>query len=205
MTRQETEQESFWKADFGIAYASRNVQLSEHRRPFFSRLLEQTGPINSACELGANIGENLKSLRQVQPGLELYATEINPVAFARLQELGFVMAENKAIQDYEPSRNFELVFTCGVLIHLNPGDLEETYRKMVRLSSRYILVNEYFNPTPTQISYRGHDNKLFKRDFAGELLDLHQDQLEVIDYGFLWRRMEPGWDDTTWTLFQKKL
>lgn len=201
--RQESDQEKFWKSDFGTDYAGRNVHLADARKPFFAKVLEKTGPIASVCELGANIGENLTSLHELSPELELSATEINETAFHRLQQLGFVQAFHQAIQVFEPARTYDLVFTCGVLIHLNPADLEETYRKMMRLSNRFILVNEYYNPTPTQIVYRGHENRLFKRDFAGELLDLGGSGLRVIDYGFLWQRLEPAWDNTTWTLLEK--
>ena len=40
---------------------------------------------------------------------------------------------------------------------------------------------EYYNPTPVSVLYRGHKGKLFKRDFAGEMLDKYND-LNIIDY-----------------------
>jgi spore coat polysaccharide biosynthesis protein SpsF len=202
--RRETEQETFWRTEFGTAYADRNVELAKAREPFFAKILALTGTLSAACELGANIGENLKCIHRLSPTTELHATEINPAAYLRLSQLGFVQASNHAIQDFQPEATFDLVFTCGVLIHLAPDDLPATYQKMMGSSHRFILVNEYFNPVPTQIPYRGHENKLYKRDFAGELLDASQGGLEVVDYGFLWRRLEPGWDDTTWTLLVKK-
>ncbi len=60
------------------------------------------------------------------------------------------------------------------------------------------MVAEYYNPTPVAISYRGHNDRLFKRDFAGELLDLYP-QLQLVDYGFVYRR-DPSFpqDDLTW-------
>jgi hypothetical protein len=33
----------------------------------------------------------------------------------------------------------------------------------------------------------GHGRELFKRDFAGEILDQYQD-LKIVDYGFVWHR-----------------
>jgi len=45
---------------------------------------------------------------------------------------------------------------------------------------------------------------LFKRDFGGEFIDcVGEDAVRVVDYGFFWRRLEPAWDDLTWTLFEK--
>ena len=62
---------------------------------------------------------------------------------------------------------------------------------------------EYYNPSPISIEYRGHSNKLFKRDFCDEMLDLYQD-LKLKDYGFIYQRdkMFPQ-DDITWFLLEK--
>jgi spore coat polysaccharide biosynthesis protein SpsF len=45
--------------------------------------------------------------------------------------------------------------------------------------------------------------RLWKRDFAGEMLDRFPD-LKVVDYGFVWRR-DPiaPMDDITWVLLEK--
>ena len=57
----------------------------------------------------------------------------------------------------------------GVLIHINPDMLNNVYEKLYDSSDRYILVAEYYNPTPVNVSYRGYNDRLFKRDFAGEM------------------------------------
>jgi hypothetical protein len=44
-----------------------------------------------------------------------------------------------------------------------------------------------YNPTPGAIHYREHDDRLFKRDFAGEFLVAHP-EFQFVDYGFVWRR-----------------
>ena len=68
---------------------------------------------------------------------------------------------------------------------------------------RYLLVAEYYNPVPVAIDYRGHSNRLFKRDFCGEIMDRHPD-LRLVDYGFAYRR-DPSFpqDDITWFLLEK--
>ena len=92
----------------------------------------------------------------------------------------------------------------GVLIHINPEQLSEVYHKLYLASKKYILIAEYYNPTPVSIPYRGHENKLFKRDFAGEMLDKFQD-LFLLDYGFVYHRdnLFPQ-DDINWFLLKKK-
>ncbi|HND74014.1 MAG TPA: hypothetical protein PKW10_06205, partial [Saprospiraceae bacterium] len=67
----------------------------------------------------------------------------------------------------------------------------------------YILIAEYYNPSPVTLNYRGHSNRLFKRDFAGDMLDQYPD-LRLIDYGFCYRRdnLFPQ-DDITWFMLEK--
>jgi hypothetical protein len=65
--------------------------------------------------------------------------------------------------------------------------LPQVYKLLYEASSRYICIAEYYNPTPVEISYRGHEGKLFKCDFAGELLDQFSD-LKLLDYGFVYHR-----------------
>jgi len=91
----------------------------------------------------------------------------------------------------------------GVLIHINPEMLSSVYEKLYQASSRFVLVCEYYNPSPVEIPYRGHTDRLFKRDFAGEMMEKYSD-LTLIDYGFAYRR-DPAFpqDDITWFLMEK--
>lgn len=90
-----------------------------------------------------------------------------------------------------------------VLIHINPDMLTSVYEKLYECSNKYILIAEYYNPTPVNVSYRGHEERLFKRDFAGEMLDKYKD-LKLTDYGFLYHRDNNfPLDDITWFLLEK--
>lgn len=98
----------------------------------------------------------------------------------------------------------DLAFISGVLIHINPDKLNQVYDVLYNSSNKYIYIAEYYNPTPVAINYRGHDDKLFKRDFAGEFMDKFQD-VTLIDYGFFYHRDNnfPA-DDVNWFLMEKK-
>ena len=62
---------------------------------------------------------------------------------------------------------------------------------------------EYYNPTPITIPYRGHTEKLFKRDFAGEMMD-NFSELSLNDYGFAYHRDTAfPQDDISWFLLEK--
>ena len=118
--------------------------------------------------------------------------------------LGVARVVDGTILDELPTdRRYDLSFTKGVLIHIQPDELHRVYRNLYELSNRYIMVCEYYNPTPVTVNYRGNSDRLFKRDFAGELMDRYP--LRLIDYGFSYHRDNyfPQ-DDSTWFLLEKK-
>jgi pseudaminic acid biosynthesis-associated methylase len=201
-----TEQEVFWAGEFGTEYIDRNKgeNLLASNLSFFSKSLKQAGKIKSCIEFGANIGMNLKALKLLYPDLKLNGIEINSTAAAELKKIiGENSVYNCSIFDFEPIEKVELALIKGVLIHINPEYLSTVYQKLYDASSNYILIAEYYNPSPVAIPYRGHSDRLFKRDFAGEMLHLYSD-LKLIDYGFLYKN-DPVFpqDDITWFLLEK--
>jgi pseudaminic acid biosynthesis-associated methylase len=201
-----TEQEAFWAGDFGTEYIGRNEssQLLASNLKFFSQALRNSGRIDSCVEFGANIGMNLRALKLLYPALRARGVEINADAARQLAELvGPDQVFNGSIFDYPGHEPVDLALIKGVLIHINPQMLSATYRKLYEASRRYVLVCEYYNPVPVAISYRGHADRLFKRDFAGEMLDSFPD-LRLVDYGFAYSRDSAfPQDDITWFLMEK--
>jgi pseudaminic acid biosynthesis-associated methylase len=199
-----TEQESFWAGNFGDEYCRRNVGMQgpANKIIFFSNVLKHTGPIASAIEFGANIGLMLKALQQLLPSVELTAIEINPTAAKELAQISGLEVHQSSIADYIPKRTYDLAYTRGVLIHIAPDRLNDAYNCLYHSSKKYILIAEYYNPVPVEVEYRGHKGKLFKRDFAGEMMDQYSD-LELVDYGFVYHRDPFPQDDITWFLMKK--
>lgn len=169
-----TEQEAFWEGDFGNDYADRNCGAGwvAANLSIFSKIFAGTSNLQRVLELGSNIGLNLMAIRQLLPSAELSAVEINRKAVDELKKnVPNVGVHLNSILEFSPLSTWDLVFTKGVLIHINPDRLPDVYDLMYKASSRYILVCEYYNPRPVEIAYRGHSGKLFKRDFAGDILD----------------------------------
>ena len=202
-----TEQEIFWAGAFGTEYIQRNQgdALLASNLDFFAKALRATRGVNSCIEFGANIGMNLKALKLLHPPLEQHAIEINADAAKELaQVIPAKHVYQNSILDFNPQQTWDLVLIKGVLIHINPAVLTQVYDKLVVSSGRYLLVAEYYNPAPVAIPYRGHADRLFKRDFAGEIMDRHP-QMQLVDYGFAYRR-DPTFpqDDITWFLMEKR-
>jgi spore coat polysaccharide biosynthesis protein SpsF len=200
-----TKQEEFWARSFGSEYIGRNSdgEMVSRLLPFWSDIMRRAGGVSSVLELGSNIGLNLRALKMLSPAIELSAVEINETSAGILREWGGCEVFQKSILDFEPSRTWELVFTRGVLIHINPDELPGVYDMMTKVSSRCILIAEYYNPVPVEVPYRGNDGFLFKRDFAGEIMD-RTDSLRLVDYGFVYHR-DPIFpqDDITWFLLER--
>jgi pseudaminic acid biosynthesis-associated methylase len=202
-----TEQENFWAGSFGTEYIQRNTgaALLASNLAFFSIALRSARGISDCIEFGANIGMNLRALKLLYPTQNQYAIEINADAAAELAKfLPSGHVTQGSVLDYEPQRKFDLVLIKGVLIHINPDALHKVYDSLYHATGKYLLVCEYYNPSPVSIPYRGHGDRLFKRDFCGEILDRHQD-LTLRDYGFCYRR-DPSFpqDDITWFLMEKR-
>ncbi len=206
-----SEQEHFWAGEFGTDYINRNKgeEAVASNVAFFSRALRRCDKIDSVIELGANIGLNLAALKVLYPNQTQYAVEINRDAASVLrQTLPECNVFEQSILEIDTNqmrgKEVDLAFVRGVLIHINPDVLDEVYEKLYKLTRRYLLIGEYYNPSPVAIEYRGHKGKLFKRDFCGEILDKYPD-LKLIDYGFIYHR-DPVYpqDDITWFLLEKQ-
>jgi len=206
MTQYKTEQEDFWAGNFGTEYSGRNAgsELLAANLALFTKALAQSQGLSSCIEFGANIGMNLRALKLLYPKQVQYAVEINPAAAA---ELGNIISANHIYQtsilDFNSDRTWDLALIKGVLIHINPDFLLQVYDILYRAAGRYLLVCEYYSPTPVAINYRGHNDRLFKRDFCGEFLDRHKD-FRLVDYGFCYHRDNNfPQDDVTWFLLEK--
>jgi pseudaminic acid biosynthesis-associated methylase len=200
-----TEQEVFWAGSFGDDYTSRNQgnRWIASNLAFFAQVLLRTTDVRTVLEIGANLGLNLMALRQLLPQAELSAIEINPKAVQMLQQLGSINVYPQSVLDFHPEYQRDFVLSKGVLIHINPDELAKVYDLLHETSSRYICIAEYYNPTPVEIPYRGHAGKLFKRDFAGEMLDRFK-ELRLVDYGFIYHRDSNfSDDDLNWFLLEK--
>jgi len=199
-------QQKFWTGKFGKDYNSRN-SLERHFKNnlgLFSKIFSNKLPPKDCLEFGANIGANLVALKSLFPNINTHGVEINNLAFKELTKiLGKKNSYNQSIESFDKTRKYDLVFTKGVLIHINPNNLEKIYTKMFKLSKKYILIVEYFNPKPASIDYRGHKDKLFKRDFAGEIMKKYK-SLKLLDYGFCYHGdLSFPQDDLTWFLLEK--
>ena len=202
-----TEQEEFWSGQFGDEYSARNLgeRWVAANTALFTKVLTRTDGVKSLIEFGANIGLNLRALRRLLPEAELSAIEINAVAAKALHKWGEAKdVFETSLLEFKSKRQWDFALIKGVLIHINPDALPQAYDALYKATRRYLCVVEYYNPSPVAIPYRGHQDRLFKRDFAGEMLEAYPD-LALVKYGFRYRR-DPNFaqDDLNWFLMEKR-
>lgn len=198
-------QEQLWSGSFGADYIARNAGpvIAASALGFLARCLAKAPGVRSVIELGANIGINLDGLAHLYPEATQMAVEINPQACKVLRKKPRDV-EQCSLLDFKPNgRLWDLVLVKGVLIHIAPEDLPRAYAVINKCARRYVLIAEYFNPTPVAVTYRGNEHALWKRDFASELMDAHEGW-ECKEYGFVWSRDSMPQDNVTWFLMERR-
>lgn len=198
-----------WSGEFGDRYTQRSgatVEAVRGRTRVWGEVLSRmTGDMpKSVLEVGPNVGLNLLGI-QALSDMEQWAIEPNASARRQLIENGVLPAE-RLFEGFGHSIPLadgavDMAFTAGVLIHVDPSQLEATMREVHRVASKYVFCSEYFSPKAETITYRGEQDLLFKNDFGSLYMDMFPD-LQLVDYGFFWRRTTVM-DDSTWWLFRK--
>jgi hypothetical protein len=140
--------ESKWASEFGTEYTKRNNPDIPARTKIFYELLDFLTPLDKVLEIGANKGHNLSAI-ELATGCSALGVEINkeaasqssnPILIGSAYSLPFLNGK------------FELVFTAGVLIHLD--NYIKAMQEIYRASRKYILSIEYFDKEPRKIQYR---------------------------------------------------
>lgn len=181
-------QTKHWMGEFGREYTDRNaLSLGEleamyKQRYGFERshlnhmFLGSMKPSISILEVGSNVGDQLRLLQRMGfarlYGIELqrYAAELSKL---RTNDIELVQGTVFRI----PCRTgiFDLVFTSGLLIHINPSDITHAMQEIHRCSRKYIWGFEYHADKYSEATYRGHKDLLWKADFAKMYLDQFKD------------------------------
>ena len=190
--------EQFWKENDAYHRRQGDIGSVKNNQKFFNKIFDKTGLIGkiiSVLELGAGEGRNIAALHGIYGcNLEYNSAEINEEAASKIP-----YGDRFIGSIYDCPLKADLVLTKGLLIHIPPEDLPKAYDVIYKASNEYILICEYYNPTPVMVPYRGQNDKLWKRDFAGELMDKYS--LRLVDYGFAYNK--DGQDDLTWFLMEK--
>lgn len=182
----------FWSGEFGDAYVDRCRVDWTKRKQFWRDVIPND--VESVLEVGCNAGWNLRAMPE---GLDCVGVDINEKALLEARDVGcnvYLMAAH-AVAQLIP---FDLVFTAGVLIHVATQDLQKTMAAIIEASKRYVICVEYAHPQETEVTYRGHEGKLWKRPY-GQLYEAMG--LKLDGFGFVGEK--DGFDNCAWWRYVK--
>ena len=131
-------------------------------------------------EVGSNVAAQLHGLQSI--GFEnLYGIELQPYAVevSKQNTKNINLIQGSALDIPFKDSYFDLVFTSGVLIHINPDDIDLAIREVYRCTNEYIWGFEYYADKYSEIPYRGQRNLLWKANFAKLYIDKFTD-LELV-------------------------
>ena len=170
------QQRNFWAGKFGDFYINRNKTIDEVNESYeketgvtvekiFHEFFDKIDRKSKILELGCNVGLNLEILQKMGFS-NLYGLELNKkaleIARERYPKITFI---NSSIEVYESKMTYDLVYTAGVLIHINPSTLNSIIKKIVSLTKEYIFGFEYYADSLVEIKYRGYSNVCWKQNF----------------------------------------
>jgi pseudaminic acid biosynthesis-associated methylase len=190
-------QENVWKNDFGQNYTDRNDYTPEQldsvylesmgikRSDLNDDFLSNVDKEAKILEVGCNIGNQLIMLEK-QGFKNLYGIEIMPYAveMAKSRTKGINIIQGSAFDIPFKDNYFDLVFTSGVLIHIDPKDLNKIMNEIIRCSNKYIWGFEYFSEEFVSVNYRGNSELLWKGNYVEKYMKQNK-TLELVKSKFV--------------------
>jgi pseudaminic acid biosynthesis-associated methylase len=188
-----TPQMKSWMGKFGAEYTDRNtLSLDELDKLYLNNYGISRNTLNNeflkdiiinsarVLEVGSNIGNQLLMLQKMGfnnlYGIELQRYAIK-IAQQRAQNIHFCQG---SVYDMPFKDNFfDLVFTSGLLIHINPINIKIALKEIYRCTNNYIWGFEYWSDNYTEVRYRGNKEMLWKTDFGKLYLETFDDLIMV--------------------------
>ena len=178
---------NIWSTKFGDKYTDRNSPDVAKRAKWFNKILPKY--IKSVVEVGCNKGHNLEAIASIN-GCLVRGEEINNKAanIARTKGLD--------VEDYKNLFKSDLVLFSGVLIHINPLDLDMMFDRAIesayvdyssfnadKFQAKYILMIENKSDSIETVNSRWYKNAMWTMDFGKEFLDRYEN----------WECVKKGW------------
>lgn len=178
------QQRSFWSSEKGEEYMNRNLTLENVNQRYVEQLGISVEGILSEffsdidreteiLEFGCNVGLNLEGLKNI--GFKkLTGVEINEnvCKLAKERNPSFNII-NSSIENFKTNKKYDLVFTSGVLIHINPKSINSILTKILSFSKKYIWGLEYFSEEISEVSYRGSQDICWKQNFPEKFKEIN--------------------------------
>ena len=165
----EADQKMLWKIRGGENYSfeSETAESKEFARKFFSELFEKVNLPKDASiiELGCGSGRNLLILKEMGYA-NLKGVDFSQTQVELCRNLGLDVSQMDISALEFPDRDFDLVFTNSVLLHVPPSKIETVMKEAVRIARKIVAFREN---TYDKEEFSGH---VYKYDYFKRLSDL---------------------------------
>ena len=158
-----------WRNKASVVWAERNPRSVDGVNDLWERsygirradllcgLLEHVSRSSRILEVGASSGAQLAIMQELGFGPSMWAVDISEDV---LQENPRHGTAADAVALPFADRSFDLVMTCGTLMHIPPGPLRiSALEQLGRVSAEWVLLTEYW-----------HESRYFAYCFAQEML-----------------------------------
>lgn len=178
MSSENLKQKEFWLSEFANSYMNRNSNIDYVNNNYkektglteeevFIEFFSDLDKDLKILEVGCNVGVKISILQKMGftnlTGLELNKNAYE-IAKKNYPDIEFI---NSDIEEYETDKKYDLVYTCGVLIHLNPAIISNVVKKIFSLSKIYIFGFESYSEKLQEVRYRENLHVQWKQDFLG--------------------------------------
>jgi len=182
-----------WMGKFGAEYTDRNTLSLDELDKFYLKnygisrtalnkefLKDTLVKSSRVLEIGSNIANQLLMLQRMgfnnlyRIELQSYAVELSK---QRTNKINLI--QGSALNIPFKDAFFDLVFTSGLLIHINPKNIKEALKEIYRCTKNYIWGFEYWSDDYSAVTYRGNKELLWKTDFAKLYLETFDDLVIV--------------------------
>lgn len=189
-----SKQTQAWASELGSEYTDRNMMTVAQMNEMFvkrygtsrtSMNFDFVGDLEKSTkilEVGTNIGNQLLCLQDMG-FTNLYGIDVSQHAVdaSKYRTSNIDIRVGSAQEIPFGDRYFDLVFTSGVLIHINPGDLRKAMKEIYRCSSCYIWGLEYFSLRYEEIPYRGTE-ETSELLWSGNFLRMYRELFKGLRY-----------------------
>ena len=144
-------------------YTDDNLSTKQEKLGDFLYHLSLALGAKNVCEVGTNIGNNLLGFPKK---FDVTGIDLNEhaISIAKEQHPEFKFDLGSILElPYEES-TFDLVFTRGVLIHIDPKNIDRAISEIYRISKKWIVCLEYFGEDAKLIPWKRGDDSLWYRN-----------------------------------------
>lgn len=134
----------------------------------------------SICECGCNVGNNLSSFPS---DYDVHGVDLNAYALEKAKKRypSFHFQQANISNTSHSDSSFDLVFTRGVLIHIQENEVDNVLNELMRISKKWILNLEYHGDDGMMIKWKRGNDLVWYRNMNERWSKFNVDIISYVD------------------------